>query len=514
MSRYVLALLALCGFLFFYGINTGELWRTESLRAIVAAEGLRSGDWLVPTLYGQPLFTKPPGMYVAIALASWPIGEVREWTARLPSAIAATVVVLLIYWHFGRELGRRSGFVAALILPLSVAWLDKAPSAEIDMLQVMWVSAAILAFLRALETEEESSHSCTTGFQPVRDSLKTCPTSRHPESLGWWLLALLCVAGGVLTKWTAPAFFYGTVLPLLFWRGRLRLLLGWRHLLSASLAVLLCCTWAALAVQRGGWDMFVDTVGREAWQHLSPEQRATTVFEMHHVHQSYWSEVLLHPLKVLGMSLPWSAFALLACRPGFFRVWDERGQRLLQALHCWTWPNLLLWSLLPQHSPRHSLPLLPGLSGLAALVWIAWLDDRFRLGNAVLSRQRLPVALLTAIVLVWLGVKLAFVHAVLPQRTAQRAPRERGEQLAAQVPADQTLYLCRVKDEGIMFYYRRPVCRLANWHELPSFAEPSYCIVEETELPCLSPGLTAETLSALKDEQGTPLVLVRVWKEK
>ena len=43
---------------------------------------------------------------------------------------------------------------------------------------------------------------------------------------GWWLAALLCVAGGVLTKWTAPAFFYGTLIPLLWWRGRLRLLFG------------------------------------------------------------------------------------------------------------------------------------------------------------------------------------------------------------------------------------------------------------------------------------------------
>ena len=28
----------LCAFLFFYGLNVGELYRTESLRAIVAAE--------------------------------------------------------------------------------------------------------------------------------------------------------------------------------------------------------------------------------------------------------------------------------------------------------------------------------------------------------------------------------------------------------------------------------------------------------------------------------------------
>ena len=58
-SSVVLALL--CGWLFFYGLGKGELFRTESLRAIIAAQFLRSGNWVVPTLYGEPIFTKPPG---------------------------------------------------------------------------------------------------------------------------------------------------------------------------------------------------------------------------------------------------------------------------------------------------------------------------------------------------------------------------------------------------------------------------------------------------------------------
>ena len=45
-------------------------------QAIIAAEFLRSGNWIVPTLYGEPLFTKPPGMYAAIALVSLPVGGV------------------------------------------------------------------------------------------------------------------------------------------------------------------------------------------------------------------------------------------------------------------------------------------------------------------------------------------------------------------------------------------------------------------------------------------------------
>src|SRR5262249_56454347 len=86
----------------------------------------------------------------------------------------------------------------------------------------------------------------------------------------WWLAALLCVGGGVLTKWTAPAFFYGTAVPLLWWRGRLRLLLGRGHLAGAALAAAVCLGWAGLAVALTGWGVFSRTVSREALQRLWP----------------------------------------------------------------------------------------------------------------------------------------------------------------------------------------------------------------------------------------------------
>src|SRR5262249_7189823 len=132
----------LCTCFFFYGLNAGDLWRTENLRALGAREMLASGNWAVPTLYGQPLLTKTPGMYAAIAVVSAVAGKVSAWTARLPSALAATATLLLIFAYFSRELGRIAGLVVATILPASAMWLDKATAAEIDMMLVAWVTAA------------------------------------------------------------------------------------------------------------------------------------------------------------------------------------------------------------------------------------------------------------------------------------------------------------------------------------------------------------------------------------
>ena len=495
--RWVAALLlaGLCGFLFFYGLDAGDLYRTEGLRAAIASACLRGESWIVPTLFGEPLFTKPPGMYVAIALVSWPFGAVTEWTARLPSALAATATVFLFFWYFNRQLGRLGGLIAAVILPLSYSWLDKAPSAEIDMLQVAWVAASVLLFFRAVEAAEKGE-----------------PQWR------WWLPALLCVAGGVLTKWTAPVFFYGTAIPLLWWRGRLRFLVGRHHLVSALLAAAICLGWAALAVGQTGWDVFWTTVSQEAIQRLSPAHHleAVQVMPHHGDRLPLWVDALLHPLRILGANLPWSAFALVALWPGFGRLWDERGRRLWQEMHCWAWPSLLFWSVIPEHALRHSMPLFPALSGLAALVWVAWITGKLRWPARF--RMTTPGRVLMGMVICWLVVKVAFVELAIPQRNPARAPRAKGEMLDTLVPRNEPLYIARLKDEGILFYFARtrpllrggpPVRRMEDLEDLLSKGEPAFCILDDSEWQRWHAEQKADLVRKLLDEQKAPIFLVR-----
>jgi 4-amino-4-deoxy-L-arabinose transferase-like glycosyltransferase len=520
---WVTLIIGWCGFLFLYGLDAGDLWRTESLRAIIAAEFLRGGNWIVPTLYGQPLFTKPPGMYAAIALLSLPFGAVSDVTARLPSALAGLGTVLLVAWYFRRVLGNAAGVLALALLPMSLMWLDKAAAAEIDMLQVFWVTAAILCFLRALEIMEaretaseldrpvlrewrvsggERGSLVLSEFSPFR--LPRTTPQAPPIAWSWWLAALLCVAGGVLTKWTAPAFFYLTVIPLLWWRGKLDYLWGRQHLASAALAGGLCLAWAVAAILMSGADTFFATVWREGWARVYPA----------HYERAYpWHEVPLHPFLLFAANLPGALLAPVGLMPGFAKLWDDNGRRLLQALHCWTWPNVIFWSFIAEHTPRHSFPLFPGMTGLAVFVWVAILSGKLRWP---LSRVR-PQQVLVAAVVLWLVAKLAFVHVVVPRRNGDRLPRAKAELIARLVPERVTLFLFRLKDEGIMFYYSnlrpllaQPVRRLASPIDLPSSPEPVYCILAESEWANWGETRPAELVVRLTDEQGAPIVLVRV----
>ena len=100
-------------------------------------------------------------------------------------------------------------------------------------------------------------------------------------------------------------------------------------------------------------------------------------------HDSEGSRVPVRP-EAAAKGYPWGEVARTRCwcwrrtcrcrcsrssrfRPSFWAKWDDRGKLLLQLLHCWTWPNLLFWTLVPNHNVRYALPLSPGLMGLGVM---------------------------------------------------------------------------------------------------------------------------------------------------
>jgi 4-amino-4-deoxy-L-arabinose transferase-like glycosyltransferase len=90
--------------LILWGVSLGNLplrdW-DEGYYAIVAREIYRTGNWLYPTLQGEPYLLKPPLMDWLIAL-SYKLWGVREFTTRLPGAFFSACGVPLLYL-VGRE---------------------------------------------------------------------------------------------------------------------------------------------------------------------------------------------------------------------------------------------------------------------------------------------------------------------------------------------------------------------------------------------------------------------------
>ncbi len=465
-----------CAQLFVYGLCAGPVYRTESLRAIIGAECL-NGHWLYPVLYGEPFLTKPPGHYVAIALCSLPFGQVTDWSARLPSAIAATATVFLMWTLMRRAFDERIAFLASLLIPTSVLWLDKVPSAEIDMTLVGWVTAAIVLFHKALQ-------------------------GHGPSSVGLLTFSLICVAAGTLTKWTAPAFFYLMAVPLLAWRRQLRFLVSWQHLVAVGIAGLFIAAWAAAVANEVGWEKLRDTIRSEALYRFNPPAKA----------KGYpWTEVFTYPLLVLAAHLPLSIFSLRTLRPSFLSQLDDRAKLLVQLLHCWVWPNLLFWSLVPNHNVRYVLPISPALMALGAIgaLWGSRQrepDARAKVESTPCSRGGLPKWLL-AFLLTWMIAKIAFTEVVVPQRTAGRDAEATALQLRELVPPQETLYLFKLKDEGILFYYGRAGRKLFEPRELPRGA---FALLIQSEWDARTDYGDVQLIRCMYDQQGAPIYLIRL----
>jgi hypothetical protein len=106
----------------------------------------------------------------------------------------------------------------------------------------------------------------------------------------------------------------------------------------------------------------------------------------------------------------------------------------------------------------------------------------------------------------WLTVKIVFVQVVIPARTAKHDPEPIAAELREHVPPGEPLYLFRLKDEGVMFYYARPGVRLNHPGELPPGA---YALLIQQEWEDRDAFGHLKVIHWMHDQQGDPLILVR-----
>jgi len=88
----------------------------EPRRALVAIEMMLSGDYLTPTLNGEPYFNKPP-LYNWIIAASYHFfGDYSAFALRFPMAVSLVLYGLTVFLLVRRHLGSPVAFAAALML--------------------------------------------------------------------------------------------------------------------------------------------------------------------------------------------------------------------------------------------------------------------------------------------------------------------------------------------------------------------------------------------------------------
>ena len=138
-------LLAFCAFFFFWQLSSfGLIGADEPRYAQIAREMLIHHDVISPTLGGVPWLEKPP-LYYWQAMAAYAVFGIKDWAARLPSALDATLLVFGIYFFF-RKLRPETAGSAGLMAACTAGIVGYARAASTDMPLAAMFAIAMLAW--------------------------------------------------------------------------------------------------------------------------------------------------------------------------------------------------------------------------------------------------------------------------------------------------------------------------------------------------------------------------------
>jgi 4-amino-4-deoxy-L-arabinose transferase-like glycosyltransferase len=341
------ALLLLTGAaLFFVNLGGSSLWDVDEGRnAGCALEMVESGDYLKPTFNAELRVDKPPLLYWLEALAYHYLG-VNEWAARLPSALAALLTVLLTY-ELGRSLfGRSAGLLGGLVFAMTPLVCASARFANPDALLNLFTVLPLLVFWLGYK------HSGRCLFIPVNMGMALAVLAKGPVGLVMPLL--------IITAFLA-------------WERRLRLLWSPRLLLGGLVFALIAIPWYAL--------VGAETKGEFLRGFLLTHNlgRFSSTMENHAGGPLYYLLVVL-----IGFA-PWSAFlgpvlwySRSAGKPKSEADGSDFGFRISnfplsgRFLCCWLGAYFLIFTLSATKLPNYILPVTAPLAVLTGSFLNRW----------------------------------------------------------------------------------------------------------------------------------------------
>jgi len=155
--RFFLLLFAFAAVLFLSDIWIYKQFvRAESYFAFGSRLMIEQGNWLMPHAPDELPLNKPPLTYWLIGI-SFKLFGVSYGAARLPSVLAALLVLALVYLLSIRLNGKRVALISAAMLASSLLFLTFARMAMSDMLLTLCVTASLAAFIFTLSEQGSNS---------------------------------------------------------------------------------------------------------------------------------------------------------------------------------------------------------------------------------------------------------------------------------------------------------------------------------------------------------------------
>lgn len=344
-------------------LGAARLWdRDEPRNAGAAREMMESGDWITPTFNGELRAHKPALLYWCM-MGAYQVFGVNEFSARLPSAVAAIAAAAMVCSLGTRLFGGAAGLLSAVALATSLSFVVVARAATPDAVLIVSFTAALYAFARGVDWKAEGE---TGGV--VR-----------PEDVPWGAYAAAYTAMGfaVLAKGLIGFLLPTAVIGLFFLYAQTPARSGartWHEAVSDWIAPL-----APLNVWRTAWKMHPVLLAVLVAAIAGPWYLAvglrtegeflTGFIGGHHVGrftaamEGHGGPPIYYLVAICIGFFPWSAFL----GPMLYDSWTQARRTdsaRLARLFCGCWAGVVIvfFSIAATKLPSYVLPAYPALA--------------------------------------------------------------------------------------------------------------------------------------------------------
>lgn len=207
----------------------------EPREAVVSYSMLESGNWILPVNNGGDIAYKPPFFHWCIAAISSIVGEVTEYTSRMPSALALIAMILGGFVFYAKRKGTSIALLMGLITLTNFEVHRAGVNCRVDMVLTAFIVLALYQLYRWCEKGDK-------GFPWMATLFMGCATlTKGPVGI-----ILPCLVTGVY----------------MLLRGRNFFTAFFKMALVAVVSCILPAIWYIAAYQQGG-DNFITLVMEE-----------------------------------------------------------------------------------------------------------------------------------------------------------------------------------------------------------------------------------------------------------